>query len=153
MEAELVPDPEQRMVARRDVRVSDQERRAVLDELQQHFGEGRLDLAEFEERTNAVVAARYRGDLMPLLDDLPELHPTPAGPPVRPRPTKEHPVMGSVAFRIHLYLSLVVSAFLLAIYGGVTLVADGVPFWPVFPISAIGLGLGAHAAVRRALHP
>jgi hypothetical protein len=140
-------------VARRDVRVSDEDRTAVLDELREHFTVGRLTLSEFEERTNAVVMARYRGDLAPLLDDLPELAPPPRlGPPVRPRrPKPQRPVLDSVAFRIHLNVVLVLSAFLLAIYLGVGLVADGQPFWPIFPISVLGLTVGVHAAVRKAI--
>jgi Domain of unknown function (DUF1707) len=149
--ADLVPNPEQGAIARRDVRVSDEDRTAVLDELREHYGAGRLDLTEFEERTNAVVVARYRGELTPLLADLPELHPAPVGPPVRPRPRPQRLLMGSVAFKVHLYLWLVLSVFLLAIYGGVSLIADDVPFWPIFPITAIGLTVGVHAAVREAI--
>lgn len=155
MAGDLVPEHEQKPIARQDMRVSDAERTAVLDELREHFGAGRLDLSEFEERTNAVVIARFRGELTPLLADLPELHPTPAGPPVRdrnrPRGRGRRPVLDSVGFRIHLYLSLVVAAFLLMIYFGVAMVADGVPFWPIFPISALGLGVGVHAAIRKAV--
>lgn len=152
--AELVPDPgPERMVARRDLRISDEDRTHVLDELQEHFAAGRLDLAEFEHRVNAVVVARYRGEVSPLLDDLPEIRPPePAGPPLRER-RKAASVFASEAFRIHTYVVLAVSAFLLAIYFGVTLVADtgDVPFWPIFPISVLGLTVGLHAAVRKGI--
>jgi hypothetical protein len=131
-------------VARRDLRVSDDERRAVVDELRIHYGAGCLDLAEFEDRTNAALAARVRGELEPLLDDLPELATPSGGPPVRPRPDK-----GGSALRVHTYVWLVLSAFFLAIYAGTTLVADDVPFWPIFPIAAIGLTVGLHAAGRQ----
>jgi hypothetical protein len=145
---DLVPDHDQRPVARRDMRVSDDERRAVVDELRTHYGAGRLDLAEFEDRTNAALAARVRGELEPLLDDLPELAPPRSGPPVRPRPEKQ----GAVALRIHTYIWLVLSAFFVVLYAGVELVADaGAPFWPIFPIAAVGLSVGIHAAVRRGM--
>ena len=152
MVSELVPDPDQRSVerpvARRDMRVSDDERRTVVDELRVHYGAGRIDLAEFEDRTNAALAARVRGELEPLLDDLPELAPPVTGPPVRPRPEKQ----GSVALRVHTYIWLVLSAFFVVIYAGVATVADqDVPFWPIFPIAAIGLSVGLHAAVRRGM--
>jgi hypothetical protein len=140
---ELVPDPGQRPVARRDLRVSDDERRAVVDELRIHYGAGCLDLAEFEDRTNAALAARVRGELEPLLDDLPELAKPSGGPPVRPRPAK-----GGSALRVHTYVWLVLSAFFLVVYAGITTVADDVPFWPIFPIAAIGLSVGLHAAAR-----
>ena len=152
MVSELVPDPDQRPVerpvARRDMRVSDEERRAVVDELRVHYGAGCIDLAEFEDRTNAALAARVRGELEPLLGDLPELAPPPAGPPVRPRPEKQ----GSAALRIHTYIWLVLSAFFLVLHAGVSSVSDGnVPFWPIFPIAAIGLSVGIHAAVRHGI--
>jgi hypothetical protein len=148
--ADLVPEPNQRAVARRDMRVSDQDRSIVLDELRVHFAEGRLDLGEFEERVNAVVAARFRGDLTPLLDDLPELNPPKPGPPVRERrPRQSKPLWDSALFRIHTYITLVFAAFFLAIYFGVNLVADGVPFWPIFPISVFATTLGLHAAIRK----
>jgi hypothetical protein len=55
------------------IRVSDAERNAVVDLLGQHYAEGRLDQAEFDERVNRAMAAKTRGDLEGLFDDLPEL--------------------------------------------------------------------------------
>jgi len=55
-----------------DVRTSDGERQEVVDRLHQALGEGRLDLDEAETRVAAAYAARYRGDLPPLLADLPD---------------------------------------------------------------------------------
>jgi hypothetical protein len=145
---DLVPDHDQRLVARRDMRVSDEERHSVVDELRAHYGAGRLDLAEFEDRINAALAARVRGELEPLLDDLPDLTPPVTGPPVRPRPVKP----GSPALRIHTYIWLVLSAFFLVLYAGIASVSDSsVPFWPIFPIAVTGLTVGIHAAVRRGM--
>jgi hypothetical protein len=145
---DLIPHHDHRPVARRDMRVSDDERRAVVDELRIHYGAGRIDLAEFEDRTNAALAARVRGELEPLLDDLPELTPpAPPGPPIRFKADK-----GSPALRVHTYIWLVLSAFFVAIHAGVSLVTDtDAPFWPIFPIAAIGLTVGVHAAVRKGL--
>lgn len=53
------------------VRASDAERDAVVGRLNQAVGEGRLTLAEFSERVELAYAARTRGDLDPLLRDLP----------------------------------------------------------------------------------
>lgn len=147
---ELIPDHDDRPVARRDVRVSDDERRAVVDELRIHYGAGRLDLAEFEDRTNAALAARVRGQLDPLLDDLPEL-----APPVGDGLAVPRPVGPTAALRIHTYIWLVISAFFVILWAGVAMVRDdgGGPFWPIFPIAAIGLSVGIHAAVRRGLDP
>jgi len=54
------------------IRVSDAERNAVVELLGQHYAEGRLDQAEFDERVNRAMAAKTRGDLEGLFDDLPE---------------------------------------------------------------------------------
>lgn len=54
-----------------DVRASDTERDAVVGKLNQAVGEGRLAMDEFSERLDLAYAARTRGDLEPLLRDLP----------------------------------------------------------------------------------
>ena len=61
------------------IRVSDAERTEVADRLAAHFGEGRLNQAEFDERVAQAMKATTRGDLSGLFDDLPE--PGPAGSP------------------------------------------------------------------------
>jgi Domain of unknown function (DUF1707) len=64
------------------IRVSDAERTEVADRLAAHFGEGRLNQAEFDERVAQAMNAKTRGDLTGLFDDLPE--PGPAGIPETP---------------------------------------------------------------------
>jgi uncharacterized membrane protein len=54
------------------LRVSDADRNAVAELLTQHYAEGRLDQAEFDERVGRTMAAKTRGDLAGLFDDLPE---------------------------------------------------------------------------------
>ena len=54
------------------IRVSDAERNAVAELLGQHYADGRLDQAEFDERVGRTMAAKTRGDLAGLFDDLPE---------------------------------------------------------------------------------
>jgi hypothetical protein len=53
------------------LRASDAERDAVVGRLNQAVGEGRLTLDEFSQRLELAYAARTRGDLDPLLRDLP----------------------------------------------------------------------------------
>jgi hypothetical protein len=55
----------------RRVRIGDAERDEVLSALQEHLAAGRLDVDEYEQRAERVVAARYAEDLDALLDDLP----------------------------------------------------------------------------------
>lgn len=71
-----VPPADQHM------RVGDVERRAAADRLGEHFADGRLDQAEFDERNSRALSAKTRADLTDLFTDLPETG-VPAGP-VRP---------------------------------------------------------------------
>jgi hypothetical protein len=64
------------------IRISDTERTDVADRLAAHFGEGRLNQAEFDERVEQAMTAKTRGDLSGLFDDLPE--PRAAGIPGTP---------------------------------------------------------------------
>ena len=61
------------------IRVSDADRNAVAEQLGAHYADGRLDQAEFDERISRTMAAKTRGDLAGLFDDLPD--PGPAGAP------------------------------------------------------------------------
>lgn len=58
---------------RPEMRVSDAERNRVVEQLNQAVGEGRLTLAEFEDRIGEVLAARTHADLVPFTADLPEI--------------------------------------------------------------------------------
>lgn len=71
-----------------DIRVSNGDRDEALSTLSVHMVDGRLELAEYEERCGQVTAARTRGELEALFTDLPEPHPdlslvTPPGQLVR----------------------------------------------------------------------
>ncbi len=56
---------------RPEIRVSDAERNLVVEQLNKAVGEGRLTLAEFEDRVQGVLAARTRDDMVPFTADLP----------------------------------------------------------------------------------
>src|SRR4051812_2527436 len=56
-------------------RASDAEREAAVGALRTAAHEGRLDVDELEERVAAAYAAKTRGELMTLLDDLPSARP------------------------------------------------------------------------------
>ena len=55
-----------------EMRIGDVERDAVMVALHDHFAAGRLDRAELDERLDAVLSAKTRGDLSRLVRDLPE---------------------------------------------------------------------------------
>lgn len=56
-----------------DLRASQDERERVVDRLRLHAGEGRLELDELEERIDAALRARTRGELTALLRDMPRV--------------------------------------------------------------------------------
>ncbi|RNL71286.1 DUF1707 domain-containing protein [Streptomyces sp. I6] len=60
-----------------DMRASDAERERIAELLRNAVAEGRLDMDEFGERLDAAYKARTRGELEPLVRDLP----TPGGSP------------------------------------------------------------------------
>ena len=62
-------------VADATMRVSDAERAEVADQLAQHYGDGRLDQAELDERLSRAMGAKTQADLAGITDDLPPLNP------------------------------------------------------------------------------
>src|SRR6516162_6793170 len=76
------------------LRVSDAERQAVTDRLAEHFADGRLDQAEFDDRVGRAMSAKTRADLSGLFSDLPETG-APAVPdhPHYPLRRRRHPVL------------------------------------------------------------
>jgi hypothetical protein len=124
-----------------DLRASDAERQRVVDELRRHFGDGRLTLGEFEERSGQAYGARTVGDLTPLLADLPALDAArPSGPPARvgePRPSAE--LRGYFRFWVAL------SAMFVLIWA----LAGGGYFWPVWPMFGTGVPMLFMLAARR----
>jgi hypothetical protein len=67
-------------------RASDRERDAVVQRVQDAFAEGRLDDAEFDERSRSALTARTHADLDALLADLPAAPSTPGPAPALPGP-------------------------------------------------------------------
>jgi hypothetical protein len=74
-----------------ELRVSDAERTDVADRLSKHYGDGRLDQAEFNERLDRAMSATTRSDLTGLLADLPGTEP----PPETGRPQRDRQHWGS----------------------------------------------------------
>ncbi len=71
------------------MRLSDQEREALFEQLSRHAAAGRLDVAELERRVAAVAAAQTREEATAVLGDLPPLT-SPAPPAGRPRRGRGH---------------------------------------------------------------
>jgi len=68
-----------------NMRVSHAERTDVADRLSKHYGDGRLDEEEFNERLDRAMKAKTQSDLDGLFDDLPEPElPRPVARPTAP---------------------------------------------------------------------
>ena len=68
------------------LRLSDADRSAALEPLGEHVAEGRLDIAEFEDRSAIVAAASGASDLVPAF----EAGRNPAAPRTGTRPRKSN---------------------------------------------------------------
>lgn len=58
-----------------EIRISNTERDEAVSALGVHLSTGRLELSEYEERCGQAAAARTRGELERLFEDLPAPHP------------------------------------------------------------------------------
>lgn len=67
----MIYQPENSSAAKLQLRLSDTDRVDAFSRLTFAYGEGRLDLAEYDRRCDAVTEATTHGDLIPLFRDLP----------------------------------------------------------------------------------
>lgn len=120
------------------LRASNAEREHVIDQLRQHAAEGRLTMEEFEQRVAEALAARTRGDLRPVLRELPPLEQAPQDRP--PRPSRPRPR------RMPLPSGRALLAVVLAAVA-IVLITQGV-WWIIFPLMGIFGGCGRNRAQR-----
>lgn len=122
-----------------DMRISDAERTNVQERLRRAHDVGQLDLGEFDERVQAVWAAKTRGDLARATADLPVV----AAPPTPGRRQVFADNSGGVAMRILTIIwgSLVAVNLLVWLLVMVT-TGDFIypwPIWLVVPGAALGV--------------
>ncbi len=130
------PDP----LPREQMRASDADRQAVVDKLRRAHDDGRLTLAEYDDRTKSAYSARTYADLMLLTADLP----TVTYPPAVARSTAADPAAplsgevdesrrdrGSVVWQVLGSTWFAVSAINLLIWGIISLaLGDALyPWW------------------------
>lgn len=131
------------VVAGDELRVADADRERVAARLGQAHAEGRLTLAEYDERVRAAHGAVVGSDLLPLTADLPAEAPARSGGTARAglRP----PMRAAVA------LWGVVSVINLVIWVAVSVGTGGVvaPWW-IWVAGPWGLALAVRALADRA---
>ncbi len=119
------------------LRVGDADRAAVADLLARHYGDGRLDQSEFDERVTRAMTARTGADFHGLLDDLPDLpdapsdttassagpdEPAPLAPPSACFAARRHRRHGSILPGLLVLIFAVVASHELLDWGGKPLV-------------------------------
>ncbi|GGN71324.1 DUF1707 SHOCT-like domain-containing protein [Nocardia rhizosphaerihabitans] len=115
-------------------RASDAERNAIVAQLGTHLADGRLDLAEYDQRVAKVYATTTRDELAVVLSDLPPLTKQATAPAER-KPGKRIPVWQ----RIEAGSWLGVSVIVLVIWGLISLTAGELTyFWPMWVIGPWG---------------
>ncbi|MHB8244813.1 MAG: DUF1707 SHOCT-like domain-containing protein [Acidimicrobiales bacterium] len=127
------------------IRASDAERSHAAETLSTHFAEGRLDEDELDARLQAAMSAKTRGELVPLLSDLPDL----AAPGDAPRLSAwehlRHDYLVPIAIAVSCGLFVVIGLLLL-------LVGNHETVGLAFLVAALYLVRRQARARRRRLH-
>lgn len=122
-----------------ELRIGDAERERAIAQLGRHVGDGRLDLAEFTQRSDRVATARTRTELDAVQADLPRL----------PDPEREARIRRGVLAAVWGPWALA-GVVCLVIWALVALGGGGGYFWPIWVIGPWGamLALGTLAGTR-----
>jgi hypothetical protein len=126
-----------KLLARSEIRVSDEERELAVRVLRHHYAAGRISSAELEERIERAYGATTRGDIDEVLYDLPSDRGRRAANRLR-RANRG-------AWRAHLTSYVSVNGGLVAIWG----MTGGGEFWPGWPMAWWGMFLGWHWIAAR----
>jgi hypothetical protein len=128
-----------RLMARSQIRASDEERDRAVQALRDHYTAGRISSSELEERVELAYRATTRGDLDGLLVDLPS---------GRGRRAAERMAKANrEAFRAHATSYAGVNAGLVGVWGA----TGGGEFWPGWPMAWWGMFLGWHWLTARSV--
>ncbi|UYP18277.1 DUF1707 domain-containing protein [Rhodococcus sp. Z13] len=135
------------------LRISDEERSGLVDELGTHLTAGRLTISEFDDRVATVYRARTRAEADTVLADLPSADPSPARAPRSAAPSTAGRTRRTFAgLPLHQRIEwggwLAAGSVNLVVWALVSLgTGSFVYFWPVWVIVPWGLVL----AVRTGL--
>lgn len=115
-----------------DLRISDAERAEVADLLSKHYGDGRLDQAEFDQRLDQAMKAKTYKDISGLFADLPQ-----TDTPDTSGPAKSSGVSRSVTRGLHQHRNHRVLFPILVI--AIAVIAGHALVWALTPWVWIGL--------------
>jgi uncharacterized protein DUF1707 len=144
------------MAAKREIRASDQDREQLVAVLRAHYAEGRLSMAEFQERMDAAYTSKTWGELLDLTSDLPaevQFGADPAPPPLAERAAVSPPVRpaGSLLRWLWPVAPILLTLFVVASIAWASLGSSGahhhyMPFipWPLLIFSLFVLRRGIY---------
>jgi Domain of unknown function (DUF1707) len=131
----------------RDLRAADSDRDLVRQLLTEAFADGRLDRAEFDERSDQVTSARTLGELPPLVSDLVLVRAVPAIPPgvITPAQIEDRAVTQWRSDRREASWAMIAASTICWVIWVATSFGGGFhptfP-WPLFVMLGTGLNLG-----------
>lgn len=148
-----------------DLRAGNEDRDAVVQRLNEAYGEGRLDLAELDERVATAYKAKTLGELRPLLTDLPNPpatrggarpKPVPVVPPVLPTAaaslpaerTGPHRVPAWIRWQLYPWAFVVSVNVLIWLFVSIG-IGHAAYFWPVWVAGPWGAAILAQFLVYR----
>jgi hypothetical protein len=123
------------------MRAGDADRQAVADRLKKALDEGRLTLAEYDERLSVTYSAVTYADLEPVTGDLPGIAPVtpPAAPPAVVAAGGPPAIRRWAAQQFVPWMS--VAVLLTGIWLITSMAAGFHFFWPMFPLGFWFLGI------------
>ncbi|GGC53860.1 DUF1707 domain-containing protein [Hoyosella rhizosphaerae] len=117
-------------------RASTADREHVLALLGKHMNDGRIDIAEYDERTAHVYAAQAVDEVNRVLADLPPLDAHQHQPKITPPPRRRTTPLW---LRAELQTWISVGAFCIALWLAISLASGGLTYpWPVWVIGPWG---------------
>jgi len=146
-----------------DIRIGDRDREQAVLHLGTAFGEGRLDLAEYDERLAAAYSAKTASDLLHLTADLPlasRAHPAasaarpgPGSPDAEPRLATRNQDSGWLRSAWLAYATVVSINLVVWLALGLGKGFDFPYFWPMWVAGPWGVVLLVRTYGGRLSHP
>ena len=133
-----------------NMRVSNADRTEVADRLSKHYGDGRLDEDEFNERLDRAMKAKTQADLHGLFADLPDSPPEmsrPEGPGAVVPQRRRRPMLGRVVLIV--LAVIVISSLWHAVTHPFWALAGGGLFVPWLLIAVVAFLIWRSGAWRR----
>jgi hypothetical protein len=130
------------------LRISNADRDKAIEQLRAALDEGRIDLAEFDERSMAAYNAKTNAELDLIFEDLPGGRPkegevVPAAAPSEARPRGPHgvPHAHRAFHELPALRALVTVGFICTGIWLASWISSGEPgsFWPIWPILGLGI--------------